>query len=173
MEAPVLGNKHHAREGELIVMAGGTPEQFERWEALFQSLGKTVQYVGSLGSAAALKLALNQLIASLTASFGLSLKLVQKFDVDVDQFMSILRESALYAPQYDKKLQNFLNHTYDDPNFPTRHLLKDVDLMLQSSRSQQLETAALEGVRKIITNALEKGFTATDYSSLVEGIEHG
>ncbi len=117
-----------------------------------------------------MKLALNQLIASLTASFGLSLKFIQKNNGDLDLFMNILRESALYALQFDKKLSNFLKHDYSDPNFPTTHLLKDVNLMIQASEASGLETAALDGARRIIRHALDKGYGDVDYSSLVEGI---
>ncbi|MBD3274454.1 MAG: NAD-binding protein [Candidatus Marinimicrobia bacterium] len=169
-EAPVLGNKHHARSGELDVMVGGTDEQYQRWSQLLKIFG-TLRHVGPVGTAAALKLALNQLIASLSASFGLSLKLVQKRGVDVDMFMSILRDSALYAPQFDKKLDGWLSSDYSDPNFPTEHLLKDVELMLQASRAERLETASLEGVKLILNHAIEKGYDGQDYSSLFEGIE--
>lgn len=44
------------------------------------------------------------------------------------KFMAILRDSALYAPTFDKKLQRMLDRDYANPNFPTKHLLKDVRL---------------------------------------------
>jgi len=170
LEAPVLGNKHHAAKGELILMVGSTPEQFDQWKKFFQVFGESTYLAGEVGAAAAMKLALNQLIASLTASFGLSLKFIQKNNGDLDLFMHILRESALYAPQFDKKLSNFISQDYSDPNFPTTHLLKDVDLMIRASDASGLETAALDGVRRIIRHAIDRGYDSVDYSSLVEGI---
>jgi len=169
-EAPVLGNKHHAKQGELQIMIGGSEDQMDNWKTLLKSLGM-IFYVGSIGSAAALKLALNHLIASLTASFSLSLELVRRNGVTVETFMDVLRDSALYSKQFDKKLSNMLEGDYSDPNFPTRHMLKDVDLTINAAESNHLETAAVEGVRKIIQNAIEKGFDSTDYSSLFEGIK--
>jgi len=169
-EAPVLGNKHHARDGELQIMIGGAEEQMNKWQTLLSSLGGLF-YVGPIGSAAALKLALNHLIASLTASFSLSLELVRRNDVDVETFMDVLRDSALYSKQFDKKLSNMLEGDYSDPNFPTRHMLKDVNLAIDAAKSNQLETAAVEGVRKIIQNAIDQGFESNDYSSLFEGIK--
>ncbi len=168
-EAPVLGNKHHAKRGELQIMIGGSEEQMNKWKTLFVSLG-TVFHVGSVGSAAALKLALNHLIAALTASFSLSLELVRRNGVEIDTFMDVLRDSALYAKQFDKKLSNMLEGDYSNPNFPTKHMLKDVDLTLNAATSSQLETAAIKGVRQIIQNAMEKGFESSDYSALFEGI---
>ncbi len=170
LEAPVLGNKHHARQGKLILMVGGSFEQFGQWKSLLQMFGESTHYAGPVGAAAAMKLALNQLIASLTASFGLSVQFLRKNQGDLDLFMDIVRESALYAPQYDKKLPNILEHDYSDPNFSARHLLKDVNLMLQAAKSSDLEVAALKGVRKIVEQALAKGYAEEDYSSLAEGI---
>lgn len=169
-EAPVLGNKHHAKQGKLQIMIGGYEKQITNWKTLLKSLGTTF-YVGSIGSAAALKLALNHLIASLTASFSLSLELVRRNDVAVETFMDVLRNSALYSKQFDKKLSKMLEGDYSDPNFPTRHMLKDVDLTIETAKSNHLETAAIEGVRKIIQNAIDQGFESTDYSSLFEGIK--
>ncbi|MCF7805545.1 MAG: NAD(P)-dependent oxidoreductase [Candidatus Marinimicrobia bacterium] len=169
LEAPVLGNKSDAAKGELFVMVGGTEEQFNRWNILLKTFG-SLHYIGEVGTAAALKLALNQFIASLTATFGLSLRLIQKNGVDLDVFMDILRDSALYSPQYDKKLPRILQSDYSDPNFPTQHLLKDVDLMIQAANDADLEDAAIKGIRQVIRNAIDKGFVETDYSSLVEGI---
>ncbi|MEJ2051462.1 MAG: NAD(P)-dependent oxidoreductase [Calditrichota bacterium] len=170
LEAPVLGNKHHAKSGELIIMVGSGEDEFHHWEEVFNALGKHVYHAGPVGTASALKLALNQLIASLTAGFGLSLQLVQRQGVSTELFMDLLRNSALYAPQFDKKLPRILKQDYSDPNFATRHLLKDINLMIKASQAEGLETAALEGVRKIVEQAIRKGFRETDYSSLVEGI---
>lgn len=123
-----------------------------------------------MGKASALKLALNQLIASLTASFSLSLGLVLHAGVDPDIFMRVLRNSALYAPTFDKKLDNMKNRNFIPPNFPVKHLLKDVDLILNSSSKAGLNTAQLEGARKILVDAIEKGLKEEDYSALYNAV---
>ena len=171
LEAPVLGNKHHARDGELDIMVGCTDSQFTRWSPTLEVLGKAVRHVGPAGSAAALKLSLNQFIATLTASFGFSLRLAQENDVDTDLFLEVLRESPLYAAQYDKKLPRIQDSDYSDPNFPTRHLLKDLDLMIEAGERAEISGSLLKGVREIMEKAIEKGYGDTDYSSLVEGLQ--
>ena len=116
LEAPVLGSIPEARNGSLIIMAGGTESVFHHCLLVLRCLGKDVAHVGGLGQGAAMKLAMNQLIASLTAAFSLSLGLIKSEGVDVDQFMNLLRESALYAPTFDKKLNKWLEHNYTNPN---------------------------------------------------------
>lgn len=86
LEAPVLGSLAEARSGTLLVMVGGTADSFERWSPLFHHLSRKPRLVGPVGHAAALKLALNQLIAAEIAAFSLSLGLVQRAGIPVDTF---------------------------------------------------------------------------------------
>jgi 3-hydroxyisobutyrate dehydrogenase len=166
LEAPVLGSIPQAKAGELIVMVGGSKEQFQRWLELLKNFGPEPMLIGAVGAAAAVKLALNQLIASLSAAFALSLGFVQRQGTDVDLFMEIIRSSALYAPTFDKKLQRMLERNYADANFPTKHLLKDTDLFITEAKSAGLNVSSIEGVRNILAMALEKAFSEVDYSSL-------
>lgn len=171
LEAPVLGSIPEVKAGKLIVMVGGSPEQFQRWSDLLQNFGSEPLLIGPVGTAAAVKLALNQLIASLSTAFALSLGFVQRQSIDVDLFMQILRDSALYAPTFDKKLQRMLDRNYSNPNFPTKHLMKDTDLFITEAKSAGLNVSSIEGVRNILAMALNKSFSEDDYSSLFSAID--
>ncbi len=170
LEAPVLGSIPEAGAGKLLVMVGGSPQQLERWSGLLQCFGPDPLLIGEVGKAAALKLAMNQLITGLTAAFSLSLALVQKSGVPVDRFMEILRKSALYAPTFDKKLEKMLTGDFSNPNFPAKHLAKDVRLIAETVRAMNLETAGIEGIRRIVEKAVEKGLGEEDYSAIYEVI---
>jgi 3-hydroxyisobutyrate dehydrogenase-like beta-hydroxyacid dehydrogenase len=171
VEAPVLGSVPQAEARQLIVMAGCTPEQFARWHELLRCFGENVLRVGPVGQAAALKLALNQLIASLTATFSLSLGFVRRSGIDTSLFMDILRKSALYAPTFDKKLSNMQARDFASANFPTRHLLKDVLLMEEEAHERGLETATLVAIQKILRRAMELGHANGDYSALYDAVD--
>lgn len=170
LEAPVLGSIPEAKKGSLLLMVGATEKQFVDFLPLLSVFGENPVRVGEVGQASAMKLAFNQLIAGLTASFSLSLGLIQKEGVRVELFMDMLRDSALYAPTFDKKLLRMLERDYDNPNFPTRHLLKDTDLFLDAAAEHGLTAAALEGVRDTVALALAKGLADTDYSAINEVI---
>lgn len=168
LEAPVLGSIPQAEAGSLQVMVGASREQFERWGSLLECFGKALVLVGPVGQAAALKLALNQLIASMTAAFALSLGFVERHRVPVSRFMEILRPSALYAPTFDKKLPRMVSRDYSSPTFPAKHLAKDVSLFLEAARGQELETSSLESCLALLRSTLAAGLGDTDYSSLYE-----
>lgn len=170
LEAPVLGSISEVKAGKLQVMVGATPEQFQQWLPLLQHFGSP-RLIGSVGAASALKLALNQLIGSLTTAFALSLGFVQQQGGDVDTFMEILRQSALYAPTFDKKLQRMVSGDYTHPNFPTKHLLKDMNLFLTEASAIGMQVDSLAGVRQILEAACANGLAEADYSALFEAVK--
>lgn len=166
LEAPVLGSIPEAKEGKLIVMVGASPGQFERWSSLLSRFGPDPLLIGDVGRASALKLAMNQLIAALTSAFSLSLAFIENSGVPIDSFMDILRQSALYAPTFDKKLPRMLERNFSDPNFPTKHLAKDIGLFMTEAGSLNLDTAGLEGIRKVVEKAIFQGLGEEDYSAI-------
>ena len=170
LEAPVLGSIPEAQNGTLIIMAGGSKDVFDDVLPVLQVLGQTPRYIGETGSAAALKLAMNQLIAALTAGFSLSLGYALKNGVDTDVFMDTVRESALYAKTYDKKLQKYLDRDFGTANFSTRHLLKDIRLFIDDAKTAGLNTDALEGIERITSLTVDNGMDLMDYSSIYQEI---
>lgn len=170
LEAPVLGSIPEVKTGTLIIMAGGSKTVFEDVLPTLQVLGTMPRYIGETGSAAALKLSMNQLIAALTAGFSLSLGYAIKNGVDTDVFMDTVRESALYAKTYDKKLQKYLDRDFGAANFSTRHLLKDIRLFIDDAKAAGLNTDALEGIERITNLTVENGMDLMDYSSIYQQI---
>ena len=166
LETPVLGSRPEALAGCLQVMVGGDLADLERARPVLMALGGEPRHLGPVGAALHTKLALNQLIASLTHSFSLALHVVQQAGVEVETFMAILRESALYAPTFDKKLAKELADDYSNPNFPTAHLRKDLQLFLTAAAALQLETQGLRSLAELLERATAAGLDELDYSSL-------
>jgi 3-hydroxyisobutyrate dehydrogenase len=166
LEVPVLGSRPEALAGTLQLMVGGDAQTLERARPLLAALGGEPFHLGAVGAALHTKLALNQLIASLTHSFSLSLHLVQQAGVEVEAFMAILRNSALHAPTFDKKLARQLADDYANPNFPTAHLQKDLNLFLQAATAQQLNTLGLQGLAELLQGATAAELAELDYSAL-------
>lgn len=171
LEAPVLGSRPQARDGKLLIMVGANPTQFERWFELLSGFGPEPLLIGPVGKAAALKLAFNQLIASHLASFSMALGLIRRHDIDVDQFMTMLRQSPLYAPMFDAKLTRLIDRDFSNVNFPARLLLKDLQLAAAVAEDVGLHTAVLEGLKTVVEGALERGLGDSDYSALSELVD--
>jgi len=170
LEAPVLGSLPEAREGTLILMAGGDQDLYERSLPVFRDLSRDPRLTGAVGQGAALKLAMNQLIAGLTATFALSLGLVRREGLYVETFMALLRASALHAKTFDKKLHKYLAHDYGAANFPLKHLRKDVGLFRRVAEEAGLDTRLIEAIESGCLDAESLGYADADYSALYEAL---
>ena len=170
LECPVLGSLPEARSGKLILMAGGEASDYQFALPVLKLLGENPQLIGPVGQGAAMKLAMNQLIAGLTASFSLSLALIENQGIDSEQFMALLRNSALYAPTFDKKLDRMRQRDFADPNFPTKHLAKDSRLFLEVAEQLRLDASGLQGVMKLLDKTLAMGLENTDYSAIYAAV---
>ncbi|MEM8505082.1 MAG: NAD(P)-dependent oxidoreductase [Cyanobacteria bacterium P01_D01_bin.1] len=166
LESPVLGSIPQVKSGSLILMVGATPAQFDRYQPVLKCFGPNPELMGPVGTAAATKLAMNQLIGSLTAAFSMSLALAQKEGLDIEKFMTIVRESALYAPTFDKKLERMCDRNFSNPNFPTKHLLKDMNLFVQAAQAQGIDATVAAGVSQVAENAIAQGLSNKDYSAI-------
>lgn len=168
IEAPVLGGITQAQNGELIVMVGAAQDQFENLTGLFSVIGNNVKLIGEVGQAAALKLSYNQLIATMNTAFCMSLGYVQDRGIDTGLFMDILRSSTLYAPAFDKKLDNFINRSYENTNFSLKLLLKDVNLVVDELEKSRVDCLTLKGVKFLLERAIHFELGEKDYSALYE-----
>ncbi|MEK6716399.1 MAG: NAD(P)-binding domain-containing protein, partial [candidate division NC10 bacterium] len=64
LDAPVSGGEKGAIEGTLSIMVGGERAVFDRVLPVFQATGKTITYIGPIGSGGFVKLA-NQIIVAI------------------------------------------------------------------------------------------------------------
>lgn len=169
LEAPVLGSIPEAKAGTLIVMVGATPDQFDQWQPVLACFGPEPQLMGPVGAGSGVKLAMNQLIGSLTTAFAMSLGLVQQEAIDIEKFMTIVRQSALYAPTFDKKLGRMCDRNFTNPNFPTKHLLKDMNLFVRSAETFNADVAS--SVAQMVHQAVQQGLADQDYSAVFAAVQ--
>ena len=166
LEAPVLGSKSEALKGALLVMAGGDASVFQQQLPLLRLLAVDPKWMGTTGRGAASKLALNQLIGSLTHGYSLALRLVEASGLEIERFMEVLRPSALYAPTVDKKLDRMITNDFTNPNFTTALLRKDLKLFVREAALAGVNAEALMGLVQLLNRAEGTSLDAGDYSAL-------
>ncbi|MFO0773674.1 MAG: NAD(P)-dependent oxidoreductase [Nitrospiraceae bacterium] len=170
IEAPVLGSIAEAKKGTLLVMIGGSAERFARLTPVLNHLCDAPVLVGSVGQAAAMKLALNQLIASHIAAFSLSLALLQRSGVSVEIFRELLAKSTLAPPMFEKKYPRIASHDYANPNFSVRMLLKDVRLVHEAAEQAGVDARSLDGIAPLLERGIALGYGDQDYAALYEAV---
>ena len=122
-EVPVLG-QHCGKAGTLLVMVGATPEHYDKWPASALSRGRGAPDRAGRKSCRTLLASISSSPLRWRRSHSV-LGLIRRGGVDVNDFMGVVRKSALYAPMFEKKLSRLENGTMLNRTFP-RGILKDV-----------------------------------------------
>jgi 3-hydroxyisobutyrate dehydrogenase len=164
LESPVLGGITHIPIGKLLPLVGASESQFKKWKSFIENFGDKAFHIGEVGMGASVKLAFNQLIASLTSSFSMSLGYISNVGIDPNLFMEILRQSNYYAPAFDKKLDSMLERDFANTNFPLKHLYKDVNLAMNEFVNHGINVTALEGVLDLLKEGIRNKLSDQDYA---------
>jgi 3-hydroxyisobutyrate dehydrogenase len=94
IECPVGGTVGPAREGRLLGIVGGAPEDVERMRPLLDGLCRRWEHLGPIGAGAAGKLAINLPLMVFWQSFGEALALVQHLGIDPERLVDLFADSS-------------------------------------------------------------------------------
>ncbi len=145
-----LGTGGHVRvegkgrkAGLLALLVGGSSETLERVRPLLDAVAGSVLHVGDAGDAAALKLAVNGLLATQLAVAGELLDMLRDGGVDLHAAASVLGTLPVASPVLSAALPRVLGGALA-PNFPLDLVDKDLGYLL----AQMAEAPVLEAVRR-------------------------
>jgi len=93
IEAPVLGTIPSVREGKLLALAGGRPEDVERARVVLDKLTRRIVHMGPNGAGYAMKLAVNLGLGAYIQALSESLALGLKQGLALDQMLDVLKEA--------------------------------------------------------------------------------
>lgn len=164
LDAPVSGSVGSASSGGLTIMVGGTAADLERARPVFDALAKSVIHVGSLGSGATIKLAVNAVIFGLNQAIAEALVLAEKAGVDRVAAYDVFRASAAGAPFVEYKRAAFLEPETAPTAFALDLAAKDLRLILaladEVGATMPQSRANLEMIRAASADGGERDFSS-------------
>lgn len=167
LEAPVTGGLGAAEQGTLLIMAGGTMEDFQAAKPLLETMGKKVLRVGQMGSGAAMKLTTNMVASSISTAMAEALVFAAKAGLEPSLVAEVLAErSPLIARWAPRVLAGEFGAF-----FPLRLAHKDVHLALATARGLGVPLFALAAVAQLQTAALAKGLGDLDQTATIQVLE--
>lgn len=168
IDCPVLGSTVPAAEGRLVVLVGAhSHRDFDEFKPLLSCFG-VPHYLGDIGRASIVKLALNQLVLSHTAALALSLSIIEKSGIDTDLFMEIVRPSVVYSPYFDVKYKRMKERNYDDPHWIASLFLKDANLIISEAQRLGINPASIQGTAELARQATQRGLGDKDMAAIYE-----
>ena len=170
IEVAAMGSVADVNTGNLQLMVGASEENYARVETLLSVLSSRITYIGEVGDATTIKLALQQLSAAMFTAFSSSIGLVQEQGVSVDLFMDLLRTSPLYAAFYDQKLPRVLSRDYSQSSLPGRHLQRELQLFMEQAEELGINAHTVESIKEIISFSLGRGLSNADFTAIYDVI---
>jgi 3-hydroxyisobutyrate dehydrogenase/2-hydroxy-3-oxopropionate reductase len=131
LDAPVSGSAPQAEAGQLTIMVGGEEADLERARPVLDSLSARVFHMGTLGSGAVMKLAVNNVVMGINQSVSESLVLAERAGIDRSKAYDVFSASAIGAPFVQYKRAAFLDPEGTPMAFSVELAAKDMGLVLE------------------------------------------
>lgn len=152
VDAPVLGTKKPAEEGQLLVLASGPEDVREELAPVFAAIGKETKWVGEAGAGTRLKVAVNAWIVSVVEGAAETLSLAEGIGVDPRQVLEAVAGGPLDLPYLQIKGKAMLEGDFE-PSFRLALAAKDAGLALDAAASAGLELPMLKAIRERLDQA--------------------
>jgi len=166
LSAPVFGRPEAAANKQLLVVAAGPQELFDRFRQVLDAIGRQTFFVGAEPwRANAVKLCGNFMIASMLEAFGEAYATLRKASVEPHSFLEIM--SALFnSPVYANYGRIVADRRFEPAGFALRLGLKDVQLVLQASEELAAPMPLASLIHDHLLAAMAHGQAERDWSSV-------
>ena len=154
VDAPVLGTKAPAENGELIVLASGPEHAREAVDPVFDAVGKQTRWVGEAGAGTRLKVAINAWILSLVEATAETLALAEGLGVDPREVLDTLAGGPLDLPYLQLKGKMIVERSFE-PSMKLEMAAKDARLIAEAAERHGLDLPLLEVVRDRLAQGAE------------------
>jgi 3-hydroxyisobutyrate dehydrogenase len=147
VDAPVLGTKAPAEQGELVILASGSDQLRARLQPMFDVVGKRTMWVGESGAGTRLKLATNSWILAVVEAGAETLALAEGLGLDPQLVLDALEGGPLDLPYLQMKGKAIMERDFD-PSFSLKLAAKDASLVEESARRHDLDLPLVSTIRQ-------------------------
>lgn len=165
VDAPVLGTKQPAEQGNLVILASGPPEAREPLTPVFDAMGSRTMWLGDAGEATRLKLVVNGWVLTVVDGIAQSLRLAEGLGLDPALFLEAVSGGAMDAPYVAMKGKAMLESSFA-PSFALDGALKDAGLIEEAARAAGADSAFVSAAREHLRRASEAGHGDKDLSAV-------
>ncbi|MDQ3943230.1 MAG: NAD(P)-dependent oxidoreductase, partial [Actinomycetota bacterium] len=165
VDAPVLGTKEPAEQGQLIVLASGPDEVQERCQPVFDAVGSQTYWLGPAGNGSRLKLVTNNWIVGVLSVLAETVSLARAVGVDPARFLEVIEGGPLGLPYAQMKGQMMIDEEFPT-SFSTNLARKDAGLVLDAAEANGLRLPLTEAVATHFDEAISAGHGEEDMAAI-------
>lgn len=165
LDAPVSGGEVGAINGELSIMVGGSPEDFEAAKPVLDIVGKTVVHVGPSGSGQTVKAANQLIVAANIQALAEAVVFLEAYGVDTDAALRVLGGGLAGSKVLEQKGQKILDRNFE-PGFRLALHNKDMGIVTSAARAAGVTIPLGALVAQLVGAMVSRGDGGLDHSGL-------
>jgi 3-hydroxyisobutyrate dehydrogenase len=170
VDAPVLGTKQPAEQGQLTVLASGPADAVERSSAIFEAVGSKTVRLGDAGEGTRLKLVVNHWLLGLVETLAETIALAEGLNVDPKLFLETIEGGPLDFGYAQVKGRSMIARDFP-ASFALRLALKDADLAIDAASRHELDLPLIRTVAEQMRRAVELGHGDEDLAATFRASE--
>ena len=167
VDAPVLGTKAPAEEGQLVVLASGPEPVRERCEPVFEAVGGKTVWLGEAGEGSRLKLVVNNWIVGLLGVLAETIAFARATNVEPQKFLETIEGGPLGLPYAQIKGGMMVEEDFPT-SFSAKLARKDAALVLDAAGARDLDMPVASAVAARFDEAIEAGHGENDMAAVYE-----
>jgi 3-hydroxyisobutyrate dehydrogenase len=152
VDAPVLGTRQPAEQGQLVVLESGAPHTRCRVQPVFDAVGQRTIHAGAAGAGTRLKLVANSWVLAVVEAAAETIALAEGLGLDPALFFEAIEKGPLDLPYLRSKAQSMADRDFT-PAFRLSLAAKDAALVADAAWQHGLELPLFE----VIANRLGQG----------------
>jgi 3-hydroxyisobutyrate dehydrogenase len=164
LDAPVLGTKAPAEQGNLVVLASGPDDLRERAQPIFDVVGARTMWIGEAGAASRLKLAINAWILTVLEGTAETLAFAEGLGLDPQLVLDAVKDGPLDLGYLQMKGKAMMAREFE-PSFRLRLAAKDAGLVEDAIERHGLDLPMVSAIRRRLDEGVpehgEKDMSAT------------
>lgn len=168
LDAPVLGTKAPAEQGNLVVLASGAAELRDRAQPILDVVGARTMWVGEAGAATKLKLAVNAWILTVLEGTAETLAFAEGLGLDPQLVLDAVKDGPLDLGYLQMKGRAMMAREFE-PSFRLRLAAKDAGLVVDAIESHGLDLPLVGAIRRRLDEGVpehgDKDMSATYLTS--------
>jgi 3-hydroxyisobutyrate dehydrogenase len=169
LDAPVTGSTPKAITGELTIFIGGDKGVYEKVKPIFLTMGKNLHYVGPVGSAQAIKLINNYLIAVTIAALSEGMLFADAIGLSRKTAEEILKTVPAMSAMMNLKIPNYAKDEYP-LLFTMKNMKKDLSLAQDELKMDGLNLPIFQNTFLVYEEAIRQGLADVDFSEIIKVI---
>ena len=165
-DAPVARLVNNAIDGTLLIMVGGSLQDFPKVEEILKCMGSDVVYCGSIGSGSKMKIINNYMAIVSNIVTAETLSLVHKSGIDQKLAIDLMSTTAAGKGHmnfsYPKKV--LINDI--GPGFKNVLALKDLRLAIEHGESEGINLTSGKSVVDVYEKAMDTEYKDLDWTAM-------